>query len=637
MTTTTAETRVLHLGDSLLDYSAEERDALPLGTILLGMETGNNYIRIDPAENNGFRWARCQPDGTIIPGIARRRNAPGRSTIFLLPEPQPVPDGCPPVGSLVQNEWDHLPVGTVLQVGIDRTRDEDKIVRTHTGWNYFLNRGRERYPRLALLSNVNRVVSYPPVPTVNQVPPGCPAIGEPVRTAEQFDALPVGTVLLDGGRAEAPIQLEDNDTWTAAASNTGRTVGSTIYRRRRLGLNYNTVHSYPTQEPVSEDTPADTPDPTDYSVPVVIPERTWRVGDYVTTRAEYDSLPPGTRFQVYEGEWYEKCDHGTARAHSGGLMPMTTFSGSRYRILQVGTPDYVSPLSNQGGTFDQFKQRFRSVTYGNARRSGVSIDPLDRAMRTLGVDRYPLRPGSSLHVSDTEGRGALPHGTVGHYRDTDRMVGWHGGEWVDLLSTRTGASDEVVIDHVPGGEDLTWEPSDDDEANVAAFKAEAWTLGLRLKSDNSWCGVFEQTMAALGISQACVEASEEVGYLDVASLPEGTILRYVKHGVVVLFRRDDASTNPARTVRITSGVEGHYVEDKMQVVHRPGEAMFVLTHSGPELDAMPVGTTVNYGSAEHPDSYVKEDDGRWRNVYNRALYRTADFGRHPRVWYSVIP
>lgn len=129
------------------------------------------------------------------------------------------------------------PVGTSIAMGLD------SLLFTKRDTTTWVTESGGTYTESQFSSNMHEtgwiVRSLPaPAGAGMVVPEGCPAVGEMVATREQFDLLPVGTVLYDTGRVEAPITLDEERRWL-------NSTGGVEYHHTRLAVNINRVASYP--------------------------------------------------------------------------------------------------------------------------------------------------------------------------------------------------------------------------------------------------------------------------------------------------------------------------------------------------------------------------------------------------------
>jgi len=299
-------------------------------------------------------------------------------------------------------------------------------------------------------------------------------------------------------------------------------------------------------------------------------------------------------------------------AHRGDLLPIgAQISGSphsRENYLQEAPRTwtsrgslldpyvYSSPLYLKDDievalpleSVEMFRWRLRDTALAAAERSGVSQPPVHEMAVEFGAP-HPLFTVGGIVSSGWDIKG-LPVGSVvysGHPDKPDLMDVWeaNGTRHPTHLMGKHGDRSNgqpVTIYSMPGmhmGEPMP--VADDAMLSRAALRA--WRVGKAYKHRNSWCGVFENCLFALGITHESVANSEssaygpgdEVDRLHSAQLPEGTILfwQYRNNGYSV-YVRDEASRNGAKTKRVW-GMQDNtaHSHDRMVVAQTPEEPM----------------------------------------------------------------
>lgn len=364
-------------------------------------------------------------------------------------------------------------------------------------------------------------------------------------------------------------------------------------------------------------------------------EQDSRIGQAVTDRDTLTSLPVGAQITssrtgiVYtkrtDGD-FDRSNGGTRAAARIGLSghmrisSIPTFSPVRDEDMDVETPDADATACD---SFTRYVQRFRTVTYGQAQRAGVSLDPLDRAMDKLGIEPCSVTPGIPVDGSDYIRIRELPSGSV-------LMAGKDPANWTTFGVF--GANGDSSLIYLLGGVDsphghvlhtvniagsdastpdwVTEPATEEDAVLIDEFKRKAWELGVKAKRENSWCSDYEAAMERMGINEILIEQAQ-LTLIDAeaaAALPEGTILRYTVAGSrdSVIYRRDDRSTNPAKTVRIGGTLPGAWRSTGLQAVDTPLRIK-VISHE--EMDSMPHGTVMSDGSSA---TWTKEN-GEWKS------------------------
>lgn len=281
--------------------------------------------------------------------------------------------------------------------------------------------------------------------------------------------------------------------------------------------------------------------------------------------------------------------------------------------------DYSAQSWEYTETLEQYQQKFRQVTYGTAHRAGVSIPPIDVAMRRLNVADPALAPGAWLHHYYAP-RLDVPEGTVIRLEHGEGVTlqGWAGPSqgWIRLAGQ---AQNQVTAGRIVSiGDDYDvpdWVTREGpEEADIREFQRRAWDLGVAAKAAQGWCGDYERAMEEMGVNGRTIETLNEPT-LDpeaVSQLPEGTILRTVE----TLFVRDDRVSNPCRTRRIGGRSKAGHWSSEMRLAQQAGADLRILVVSTHEMAGMPVGTVVE----DRPGAiqYRLNDQQKWARVGHTA-------------------
>lgn len=264
-------------------------------------------------------------------------------------------------------------------------------------------------------------------------------------------------------------------------------------------------------------------------------------------------------------------------------------------------------------TLEQYQQRWATMAIGQAAQSGIDRGPVHRAAETLGVSVYPERlwRGMAVHVRDTSLLSRIPEGalfTVGSPDDyaTFRVVEWRNSDLRNVLGRPQRAIDGAVLTlyAARGVNAYPTRATEQDSAEIAAFKRRAWDIGVAAKGAHSWCSEFDRIMSRAGIAAFVA---------DPPTLQPGEVWRSID--------TDDTAHlwlgQRTGAVALTSGAPTIHSGMEFSVVRREGEALSIPVHSNDEMERMPEGTQI---SQPHPGDYqwFKGGDGQWRNVPGRT-------------------
>ena len=278
-----------------------------------------------------------------------------------------------------------------------------------------------------------------------------------------------------------------------------------------------------------------------------------------------------------------------------------------------------------------FKQLFGTVAWGSQQAHGVSSSTVKNALDQLGIPEFEVGEGAYVSVGDNQLIAKLPVNTLLTTRTepTDRshiVFRVDGSRRLQFLMGDIHYDTYTVLKVVahPEGLKASWIGSESEpEAAAEAllkFKKKAWKITRDVKASTGWCGVLEDTVKRAGVTSEVERIeipSKALTAEDVAALPVGTILRY---GVLgsnssVLYVRDDAADNPAKTRKIGGVLDGSWVKKGAVVVAQPEDTMNIQVYSRDEMGSMPLGTVVT-------------DNGR--NSWRRT--QVTDGGREARNW-----
>lgn len=291
-------------------------------------------------------------------------------------------------------------------------------------------------------------------------------------------------------------------------------------------------------------------------------------------------------------------------------------------------------------TLARYQQRMRTVLMSAAISRLNDTASASRVLREAGCPEFCLSPGMVAAFHDTDLLRQLPVGTVlvlGDPADPNHHAVF-GKATSDARLRRLLGTGQVPrgshgcyeVESIPGVEPAGWftaPPSDSEGEQIRAFQYNVWVAGQAEKTRHGWCGEYEQIMArwaglTAAVSRPTRQASDGLTPADVRTQPVGSIIRFRAPFGSVLFRRDDSSNNPCRTVRVGGSIPGSWASTGMECVFTPGgRPMSIRAGSHEELDGMPTGTVITDGGHR----WVKQGDSRWRNRnYGDRCY-TRDF------------
>ena len=385
-------------------------------------------------------------------------------------------------------------------------------------------------------------------------------------------------------------------------------------------------------------------------------------GDVIETFAQIDELPVGSvicEVSRPETAWRKEGDglwHGIDSRAGNGPHTAEAFSMSGYNMVRErnGTPPPQPPPD----TLMQFMWKFRENAISGARENSVSMDATMKGMRLLGLDiEWELGPGVPIKALDDNL--PLPEGVVAANaavpdpKDNNySLFVRKRRSWSSILG-RSGLGRDLVIVDYPGVEapPAWWAEVGNEETakQVAHFKARAWRIGNKIKSEQSWCGTYEHVIARVGVTARSIrEAQADGGGYDVgdtvsqvhaAAMPEGTLFLYrsetwADHWAV--YQRDNTSDNLTRTRRVaghrnlSAPALGNY-QSTMTILSLPIEGMTEWTVEQPHvpviLAAVPIGTVFTYSGTR----YIKcqnihfTDYREGRGIPERGVHNSRAF------------
>lgn len=388
-------------------------------------------------------------------------------------------------------------------------------------------------------------------------------------------------------------------------------------------------------------------------------------GDVIETYAQLDELPVGSIICEINREqtaWRKEADglwHGIENRVGNGPHSAESFSMGGYNKVRErnGNPPPPPPPD----TLRQFMWKFRSNAISGAQENSVSMIATMKGLSLLGLDiEWELGPGIQIKTLDDQIR--LPDGVVVVNSTTTNPTHPNYALWVRRrhvwtpLLGRAGLGRDAVIVEYPGVDappDWWAEVGNEETAReVARFKARAWRIGNKIKSEQSWCNTYEHVIARVGVTARSVrEAQAEGGAYDVgdrcsqnhaANMPEGTLFLYRSETLAnhwAVYQRDNSCDNMTRTRRIAGHrtengpALGHY-QHLMMVLAIPTEGNTVeewtvdQPHVQVILETVPVGSVFTYSASR----YIKCLNGHFthyrdgaRGVPERGVHNARAF------------
>ena len=280
----------------------------------------------------------------------------------------------------------------------------------------------------------------------------------------------------------------------------------------------------------------------------------------------------------------------------------------------------------------EFKQRFKTLIEAQAQEHGIARDTIDDTLEAMDCRSAVTEFGHfvGMHVAGSDERliHDLPEGTI-------LVTGNDPSDWSHfaVLGVEDGCLNTLLggetnhrllrVHRLPNDPVISvFDRSGSELPEIREFIKTAWEVGWSTKQAHGWCETYEACMGRAGITQPLANAveAETLTAEQVAELPEGTLLRYIADSSKsVIYRRDDRSQNPARTVWAGGSLSGNWARLGMSVVAQAGEAVRIPVLSYEELEEMPSGTVI----AVNEFLYRRRDDGRWAEISGSGSYVSA--------------
>lgn len=358
-----------------------------------------------------------------------------------------------------------------------------------------------------------------------------------------------------------------------------------------------------------------------------------QVGDVVTTLEQLTALPVGSvvarssnpQYRFQRGDAFGRREDEWFAVHGGDYYRPDYVVANHKDLVVDSLPERIGTES-----LGQFAWRFRDLALTGAERAGqgarVALEVLER------MD-LPFRPTPGLRITSSHDRELLPEGTkvftgVPEEWDTFGIFAKTAGRWVKEFGGATAKPPEealaVVVEEVEGKVDpdewLTRPGTDADRHKIAAFRAKAWTEGVRAKQQRGWCEEFERVMLRGGVTANSPQEVDFNGFRlgqvvtpeQAAGLPVGTALTVLTDTAFAIFERVENSSNRAGTRRVDGFNFAHHYAPQMVISGIGGiggaqglrriDDRFAL--SSPEfMDLLPLGTLI--GQANNAERYKK--------------------------------
>lgn len=338
-----------------------------------------------------------------------------------------------------------------------------------------------------------------------------------------------------------------------------------------------------------------------------------------------DLLPLGSVITVgsAHGPAYEQVAPRTW-AEDGGRSPMDAYHLSNPAWLYRTEGESVDlPLES----VEAFRWRLRDTALGAAERHGIGNGPVIEMVAAFGAGTPRFTEGGIISSRIDIDR--MPDGSVlytGHPDKPNMMSVCEkkNGRLVLVMGQRDRpAGQPMTIYSLPGDTASAPEVVADDQT-LTQIALRAFRVGKTYQRSNSWCSVYDNCMASLGINDKMLSAigatthgpGDTVDRDQAARLPEGSILWWLwrsGQGFAV-YVRDDSARNLSKTRRLHGwNDDGAHTHGHMTVVQTPDE---------------PMAWRINGGLAAHlPDEVVLRING----VDQRL---SADLRRHLVSYYD---
>lgn len=384
-----------------------------------------------------------------------------------------------------REQFDEVPIGTVIYY---EAHPSLRYRREPVGWMNLTQDGPSG-TTIAVSSfelGGNRIASLP-----------YPAVGRPLTSTAQLDALPTGSTFARDTPSATVWEKQPSGRWRSWSSD--RT-----YNSDHFGLGRYLVRSIGDEQPN---------------------RNRLRVDDTVFTLTEFVDLPVGTRIVSIDdededyGDYYEKAGPESWR-HRGdtvGSYHSSRFGLGGYRVVALPEGHVPLPSRRQVETLSQYQGRFVHGVTAMVAVAGMGAGDVAPAFNELKVKyRYDAAVGmpvmhQMLSVPAAGNGRDLPPGTVlsiGEPEDYENfgLVILERGNWSPLMGeVRSTSAGVLRVAALPDGYsgDQTWftnPPVPDDEELLRKFKSDAWKVGFAVKSRNGWCSDFERYYAWVGLS-----------------------------------------------------------------------------------------------------------------------------------------
>lgn len=388
-----------------------------------------------------------------------------------------------------REQFDEVPMGTIIYY---EAHPSLRYRREAAGWMNLTQDGQTNGTTIAVSSfelGGNRIASLP-----------YPAVGQPLTSTAQLDALPTGSTFARDTPSATVWEKQPSGRWRSWTS--GRTKESEGFG---LGRGYYLVRSIGDEQPN---------------------RNRLRVDDTVFTLTEFIDLPVGTRINSIDeddeeiDDYYQKArpDLWHHRGDSSlGSYRSTQFTLGGYRVVALPEGHVPLPSRRQVETLSQYQGRFVHGVTAMVAVAGVGASNVAPAFDELKVKhRYDAAVGmpvmhQMLSVSAAGNGRDLPPGTVlsiGEPEDYANfgLVILERGIWSPLMGeVRSTGAGVLRVAALPDGYsgDQTWftnPPVPNDEELLRKFKSDAWKVGAAVKARNGWCSDFERYYAWVGLS-----------------------------------------------------------------------------------------------------------------------------------------
>lgn len=293
------------------------------------------------------------------------------------------------------------------------------------------------------------------------------------------------------------------------------------------------------------------------------------VGYRLQTADDYDRLPVGAviapRSSRRKADQFTKTVEGWRSERYQNIYQVSDLDLGGYNKV-VSMPEVGAQLES----LVQWQFRFYDNALQSAEQAGVHREVVTRACDELGIgdETFPIGAGVTMKSEYQKSRvpeGALVVRGEPEHLTTFGLFAKRNGRWTTVLGGSAGHSGYPVT--VVSGAVVPWATTPgtaDEQEALRAFKAQAWKVGWKVKTNHRWCESYEAYMARIGLDESAlrgvayggISVGDKVNRSQAAILPAGSVLRWVHSAdpdTFTWFIRDDAITTLTSRTRVLFG------------------------------------------------------------------------------------